>query len=94
MLVIIVSVDPPIAPNLGSLRIKIQLWRGFTPANPPAARQRVGRVVWERDWTLAATPLYLLLSDIFRGQVPPAYGNNDRVHLNTVGWRQCIIDSY
>jgi hypothetical protein len=51
-------------------------------------------MVWEADWTHAATPLYILLSDIFRGQVPAAYGNNDRVQLDTVSWRQAIIDVY
>jgi hypothetical protein len=51
-------------------------------------------MVWEADWTLAATPLYILLSDIFRGQVPAAYGDNDRVHLNTIDWRQNIIDTW
>jgi hypothetical protein len=49
-------------------------------------------MVWEVDWTHAATPLYILLSDIFIGQVPAAYGNNDCVHLDTVVWRQAIID--
>jgi len=51
-------------------------------------------VVWEADWTQAATPMYILLSDIFRGEVPAAYGNNDRVYLDTVAWRQVIIDAY
>jgi len=75
----------------------IQLWRGF-PLNhlprSPAAQQREARMVWEADWTHTATPLYILLSDIFRGQVPAAYGNNDRVHLDTVAWRQAIIDAW
>jgi hypothetical protein len=51
-------------------------------------------MVWEADWTLVATPLYLLLSDIFRGQVPAVYGNSDHVHLNTAAWRQAIIDGW
>jgi hypothetical protein len=51
-------------------------------------------MVWEADWTQTATPLYILFSDIFRGQAPAAYGNNDRVHLNTVRWRQIIIDEW
>jgi hypothetical protein len=50
-------------------------------------------MVWEADWTHSATPLYILLSDIFRGQVPSAYGENDRVYLDTVAWRQAIIDA-
>lgn len=51
-------------------------------------------MVWAADWTHAATPLYILLSDIFRGQVPAAYGNNDRVQLDTVTWQQHIIDTW
>jgi hypothetical protein len=50
-------------------------------------------MVWEADWTHAATPLYILFSDIFGGQVPADYGNHDRVHLDTVAWRQTIVDS-
>ena len=50
-------------------------------------------MVWEADWTHSATPLYILFSDIFRGPAPAAYGDNDRVHLNAVAWRQAIIDS-
>ena len=75
----------------------IQLWRGFSPNHPPrsaAAQQREARMVWEADWTHSATPLYILLSDIFRGQAPAAYGNNDRVHLDTVARRQAIIDAW
>jgi len=26
--------------------------------------------------------------------VPAAYGNNDRVHLDTVVWRQAIVDAW
>jgi len=51
-------------------------------------------MVWAADWTVAATPLYILLDDIFRGQVPAAYGNNDRVNLDTIGWRQTIITAW
>jgi hypothetical protein len=51
-------------------------------------------MVWEADWTDAATPLYILLSDIFRGLAPTAYGNNDRVYLDTAAWRQAIISHY
>jgi len=38
-------------------------------------------MVWEADWTQAATPLYILLSDILQ-RTPAIYGNNDRVNLN------------
>ena len=51
-------------------------------------------MVWEADWTHGATPLYILLADIFGGPAPAAYGNNDRVHLDTAGWRQDIITNY
>lgn len=51
-------------------------------------------MVWAADWTLGATPFYILLDDIFRGQVPAAYGNNDRVYLHAGTWRQSIIDAW
>jgi len=89
-------IDPPIASHPNLPRITIQLWRGFThnPLHSPAAQQREACMVWEADWTHTATPLYMLLSDIFREQVPAAYGNNDRVYLDTVAWRQAIIDAW
>jgi hypothetical protein len=96
-LVILVSIDPPVAPYPNLPRITIQLWKGFPPCWPlcsPTGRQREARMVWEANWTHAATPLYILLSDIFRGQVPAAYGNNDHVHLNTADWRQAIIEAW
>lgn len=57
-------------------------------------QQHVAWMVWEADWTLAATPFYILLSDIFRGQIPAAYGSNDRAHLDAVAWRQDIVDAW
>jgi hypothetical protein len=51
-------------------------------------------MVWATDWTLGATPFYILLDDIFRGQVPAEYGNNDRVYLDAETWRQSIIDAW
>jgi hypothetical protein len=51
-------------------------------------------MVWSADWTLNASPLYILLSDIFKGQVPAAYGNDDRAQLNTVTLRQSIVDAW
>jgi len=96
-LVILLSINPPIAAQPNLPRITIQLWRGFPPNHPPCTpgvRQRIARMVWEADWTQNATPLYILLSDIFRGQVPAAYGNNDCVHLDTVVWRQAIVDAW
>lgn len=83
-------VDPPISRRLNP-RITIQLWRSFLPNHPPqspAAQKREARMVWGADWTHAATPLYLLFSDIFRGPALEVYGNGDRVHLDAVGWRQ------
>ena len=94
--VILLSIDPPITTHPNLLRITIQLWRGFLPHNPPhspAAQQRQAHMVWEADWTQAATPLYILLSDIFRGPAPAAYGNNDRMYLDTVAWQQAIINA-
>ncbi|KAF8349843.1 hypothetical protein F5887DRAFT_942629 [Amanita rubescens] len=89
-LVILLLIDIPIAPHPNIPRIIIQLWRGHSL---PAAQKRQAHMVWEADWTHSATPLYILFSDIFRGSVPATYGNNDRVHLDTVAWRQAIIDS-
>lgn len=51
-------------------------------------------MVWSANWTLTASPLYILLADIFKGQVPAAYGNNDRVLLNTMTLRQSIVDAW
>ncbi|KAF8351356.1 hypothetical protein F5887DRAFT_1058236 [Amanita rubescens] len=96
-LVILLLISPPIAPHPTLPRIIIQLWWGYSPNNPPqsaAAQQRQARMVWEADWTHSATPFYILFSDIFRGLVPADYGDNDHVHLDTVAWRQSIIDSW
>ena len=94
---ILVLIDPPIAPNLNA-QITVQLWRGRAPAHPPplqsAARHREAYMAWQTDWTDAATPMYLLLSDIFMDQasVPAFYGNNTQAVLDTISWRQAIID--
>lgn len=51
-------------------------------------------MVCEADWTNNATP-HILLPDIFGGQAPPPeYGDNDRVQLDTVTWRQHIVDAW
>lgn len=93
---ILLSIDPSVQPNQAP-RITVELWRPFQPAHMPictaAHRQREGRKVWQADWTLAASPLYILLSDIFRGQIPPDY-NSDRIYLDTIRWRQIIINNY
>ena len=98
-LVILISIDPPIAPNPTFPRITVQLWRVFGLQRPSrstssAFRTREARIVWTANWTVAVTPFYILLDDIFRGNVPPEYGNNDRVYLDTVGWRQRIITAW
>jgi len=48
-------------------------------------------MVWEANWTDHTDQFYILLADIFRGQVPPDYGANDRILLNPEAWRQEII---
>src|SRR3954451_19958094 len=88
-LVILESIEPPHAPHMNLPGITILLWKGFAPSMAPGLPtdwQRETHMVWEADWTHVATPLYILLADIFRGQVPTAYGNNDCVHLNTAAW--------
>ena len=85
-LVILLLIDPP-APNSTLPRISLQLWKG----TPSTATQRDAQMVWATDWTNSATNLYILLSDIFGQQVPEAYGTNDRVYLDTEGWRQQIV---
>ena len=82
------SIDTPTATHPDHPRIIIELWRGF-----PEALQRDGEKVWQADWTEAATPMYISLSDIFRGQIPEAYGVNTQVNLDTAAWRESIIES-
>ena len=94
---IILSINDPTPANPHLPRIMIELWRGFLsnrPIRSTAARQREGYCAWRADWTHAATPLYLLFSDIFRGPAPAHYGNFDRVQLDTVGWRDEIISCF
>jgi hypothetical protein len=94
-LVILLSISPPIAPLPNFPRITVQLWKCSPPLHPPhspAAQRRVACMVWAEDWTQAATPLYLLLDDIYGpGQVPAEYGNQDHVQMNTEAWRQNIL---
>lgn len=92
-LVILVLIDPPAAAHPHIPVITIQLWRSFSPPERHRGGQaqiRVARMVWQKDWTHTASPLYLSLADIFRGQVPPEYGQRDRVQLDTVTWREAI----
>jgi hypothetical protein len=51
-------------------------------------------MVWHEDWTHVATPMYILLDDIFRGEVPAAYDAHTRVHLATETWREKIIKAW
>jgi len=88
-LVILLIIDPPLAPHSTLPRISLQLWRGISSA----AAERDAQMVWDADWTNSATPLYIRISDIFGQQVPDVYGDNDRVYLNTGVWRQQMIDS-
>ena len=81
-LVMLLLIDPPLAPLPNFPRITVQLWRGVDPAHSAASRQRQAEMVWSRDWTNGATPLYIRLADIFGAQVPLVYGNNDRLYLD------------
>jgi len=94
-LVILISIDSPIPPFPNFPRIRITLWRREDPSDRPvcphAGRERIARDVWGADWTDAANPFYILLSDIFRGPPPASYGNRDRVYLNSQAWRDAII---
>jgi hypothetical protein len=64
---ILLSIDPLVQPNPALPRITVELWRSFQVMAPCTAahRQRVGHRVWQADWTLAASRLYVLLPDTF-----------------------------
>lgn len=91
-LVILLSIDPP-APPHPTPEISIELWQGV-PSGSQTDSRRVARMVWDADWTHHTDQFYILLADIFRGQVPPDYGANDRIFLNPAAWRQAIIAAY
>ncbi len=94
-LVIVLLIDKSLSTHPSLLRLTIELWKALPSLDPlQMSLQREAHNVWSDDWTLCATPLYILLVDIFRGQVPVAYGDNNCVHLDTVAWRQDIIDMY
>jgi len=70
----------------------LQLWKHFSSI--AAQHQRDVQMVWQADWTNNVTPLYVLLSDVFRQQVPAVYGDIDHFNLNTVDLQDVIIDLY
>jgi len=96
-LVFLILIDPPRPAHPTTPRITVQLWK-TRPANRPAgstARPREAYMVLEADWSLTATPVYVLLTDIFGAHpVHAAYGNNDRAVLDTAWLRDKIIRSY
>jgi len=51
-------------------------------------------MVWENDWSLAASPLHILLSDIFGDEVPKVYGENDRMSVDTESWQHKILKGF
>jgi hypothetical protein len=93
-LVIIISIDHPCPPFPNFPRIRIELCARFSQySSCPSSifkihQDRIASRVWNAEWTEGPTPFYILLSDIFRGQPPAAYGNYDRVYLNAGVWRQ------
>lgn len=98
-LVFLISIDPPRPAHPTTPRITVQLWKARAATRPPracaAARQREAYMVLEADWSLNATPVYVLLTDIFGAHpVHAAYGNNDRAVLDTAWLRDLIIRSY
>ncbi len=98
-LVFLISNDPPHPAHPTTPRITVQLWKGRAATRPPragaAARQREAYMALEADWSLNATPVYILLSDVFGAHpVPAAYGNNDCAVLDTAWLRDLIICSY
>jgi hypothetical protein len=103
-MVIIVSIDPPIAPNLNTPRITVEHWKLQPPPPPPPPHSagyhtRVASVVWDADWTLAVSPNYSIpLADIFGPTpIPAIYGGNTHLTFDTAliaKWRQMMINFY
>jgi len=88
IIVLIEAPTPPLDQNIA--KIIIQLWR----AAGVDGQRHSASMVWEDDWSHAASPLYILLSDIFGDLVPKEYGENDRVSVNTQGWRLGILQGF
>jgi hypothetical protein len=102
-MVIIISIDPPIAPNLNIPRITIEHWKTRPPLRPQrpgtAARWKVAFRAWHADWTLAVSAnYYILLADMFGSTpIPAVYGAHTRLTFSpadVAGWRQGIIDEW
>jgi len=96
-LVVLISIDPPVAPN-PTPQITVLLWQPTNPVRTPCpgshAQQRIAQIVQNDDWTLNETPIRILLSDIFGNQIPAAYVGHTHVDVNTQWLRQKIINSY
>jgi len=54
-LVILLFIDPPLAPHPMLPRISLQLWK----VSSAAQQEREAQMVWDADWTNSATPLYI-----------------------------------
>jgi hypothetical protein len=101
-MVIIISIDSPITPNLQTPRITIEHWKSEPPKRPPRTqltRSKVASKVWAADWTLAASAnYYILLVDIFGSSpIPPIFGANTRLtfdNADVVAWRSEIVDEW
>jgi hypothetical protein len=98
-LVFLISIDPPCLAHPTTPRITLQLWKGRATTQPAhggsTVCQREAYMVLEADWSLTATPVYVLLTDVFGAHpVHVAYGNNDRAVLDTAWLRDMIIHSY
>lgn len=101
-MVIIISVDPPIHPNLQTPRITVEHWKSRPPQQPPCAqfaRLKVAFKAWASDWTLAAPAnYYILLADLFGSlPIPAIFGTNTHLtfdNADVIAWRQEIIDAW
>lgn len=102
-LVVIICIDPPLAPHLNLPQITIQHWKSVIPDQVPRAgslaRQKVGQMVWQADWTHGVTPNYYVpLADIFLpGAIPAIYGATTQAFFDAVDltlWRQEVINNW
>jgi len=84
--VVLLTIDRP--------KIAIELWKALPCLHGTRSAGRTAAKVWSADWTNTATPMYILLSDIFRGDIPAVYGENLRVDIDTATLQQHIIDAW